>query len=255
MHRFFIPSEWIDQERVAITGRQVHQLRNVLRLVAGDRIVVLDNAGWEYEVELERVNRGYVSGAVKEIRSAAEPQTKVTLYQALLKGNKFEFIIQKCTELGVAAFVPMVCQRCVAANRVSEKNLERWRRIIVEAAEQSGRGKLPALEPEVPFEQACQSAAGFSLLAWQDEKALGLRTALRGEIYRQRIISEKNTLSVNLFIGPEGGFSPSEVEFARGCGIVPVTLGSRVLRAETAGLVAATAVLYECGDLDPLPSE
>ena len=251
MHRFFIPAEWIDQERVVITGRQVHQLRNVLRLVASDRIVVLDNTGFEYEVELERVSRGYVSGLVKEIRSAAEPQTKVTLYQALLKGSKFESIIQKCTELGVVALVPMVCQRCVAANRVSEKNLERWRRIIVEAAEQSGRGKLPALEPEVPFEEACQSAEGFSLLAWEGEKALGLRTALRGEIYRQRIISEKNPLSVNLFIGPEGGFSPAEVEFAQGCGIVRVTLGNRLLRAETAGLVAASAVLYEYGDLDP----
>jgi len=251
MHRFLIPAEWIDQERVVITGRQVHQLRNVLRLVAGNRIVVIDNTGFEYEVELEKVNRGYASGVVKEIRSAAEPQTKVTLYQALLKGSKFESVIQKCTELGVAAFVPMVCHRCVAASSVSNKNLERWRRIIVEAAEQSGRGKLPTLEPEVPFEEACKSAQGFSLLAWEGERAVGLRTALRGEIYRQRIISEKNTLSVNLFIGPEGGFSPAEVEFAQGCGIVQVTLGNRVLRAETAGLVAASAVLYDCGDLDP----
>lgn len=251
MHRFFIPREWIDQERVAITGRQVHQLRNVLRLVAGDRIAVLDNSGWEYEVELVRVNRGYVSGVVREIRSAAEPKTKVTLYQALLKGNKLDFIIQKCTELGVACFVPMVCERCAAGNGVSDRKLERWRRIIVEAAEQSGRGKLPALEPVVPFHEACQSAAGFSLLAWEGEKASGLRAVLRGEIHRQRIISEKKPLSVNLFIGPEGGLSPSEVELAQGCGIVPVTLGSRVLRAETAGLVAATAILYDCGDLDP----
>ena len=255
MHRFFIPREWIDQERVVITGRQVHQLRDVLRLAAGDHIIVLDNTGWEYEVELERVDRGYASGVVREIRSAAEPRTKVTLYQALLKGSKFEFVIQKGTELGVACFVPMLCQRCVAGNRVSEKNLERWRRIIVEAAEQSGRGRLPTLEPALPFEEACRSATGFSLLAWEGEKTLGFRDALRGEIHRQRIISEKNPLSVNLFIGPEGGFSPGEVEFAQGCGIVPVTLGRRVLRAETAGLVAASAIFYECGDLDPLPSQ
>jgi len=255
MHRFFIPREWIDQNKVVITGRQVHQLRDVLRLVAGDHIVVLDNAGWEYEVELERVERGHVSGMVREIRSAAEPRTKVTLYQALLKGNKFEFVLQKGTELGVACFVPMTCHRCVAKNRVSAKNLERWRKIIVEAAEQSRRGKLPALEPVLPFEEACQSASGFSLLAWEGEKAMMFREALRGEIYRQRIISEKNLLSVNLFIGPEGGFTPGEVEFARSCGIVPVTLGHRVLRAETAGLVAASVIFYDCGDLDPLPTE
>jgi len=255
MHRFFIPREWFDQEKVAITGRQVHQLKDVLRLVAGDRIIVLDNTGWEYEVELERVNRHYVSGVVREVRLAAEPRTKVTLYQALLKGNKFEFVIQKGTELGVACFVPMICQRCVAGNRVSEKNMERWRRIIIEAAEQSGRGKLPELQPELPFEEACRSASGFSLLAWEGERALGFRSALRGEINRQRIISEKNPSSVNLFIGPEGGFSSAEVEFARRCGIVPVTLGRRVLRAETAGLVAASAIFYDCGDLDPLPSQ
>jgi len=250
MHRFFIPPEWIDQEKVVITGKLVHQLRNVLRLRSGDRIVVLDNTGWEYEIALKRVARGYVEGVVRGVRSAVEPNTKITLYQALLKGVKFEFILQKCTELGVSGFVPMVCERCVARSP-KDKRVERWQRIIVEAAEQSGRGMLPTLEPALLFQKACGSAMGFSLLAWEGEQASRLRAALRSEIYRQKIISTKNPLSVNLFIGPEGGFSPFEVEFAQGCGIVPISLGSRVLRAETAGLVAATAILYECGDLDP----
>ncbi len=250
MHRFFIPSEWIDRDRVVIRGRQVHQIRDVLRLMGGDRIAVLDNSGREYEVELEMVERGYVSGVVRRTNSVAEPRTRLTVYQALLKGNKFEFIIQKCTELGVAAFVPVLCQRCAVTEirSVSIRKLERWRRIIAEAAEQSGRGKLAALEPVVPFEQACQSVEGLSLLPWEGEKALGLRAALQNEINHRG-----DLLSVNLFIGPEGGFTPSEVEFARDCGIVPVTLGSRLLRAETAGLVAASAIFYECGDLDPLP--
>ena len=252
MHRFFIPSEWIDQDSVVIKGRQVHQLRDVLRLVGGDRIAVLDNTGLEYEVELERVDRGHASGVVRGVSSVAEPRTGVTVYQALLKGSKFEFIIQKCTELGVAGFIPMLCERCAVQeiNGVSGGKLERWRRIIVEAAEQSGRGKLPVLEPVAPFEQACRSAVGFSLLPWEEEKTLGLRAVLQGEINRRG-----DSLSVNLFIGPEGGFTRSEVELARGCGIVPVTLGSRVLRAETAGLVAASAVFYECGDLDPRSSD
>ena len=280
MHRFFIPSEWIDQDRVVIKGRQVHQLRDVLRLMGGDRIAVLDNTGLEYEVELERVDRGHASGVVRGVSSVAEPRTGVTVYQALLKGSKFEFIIQKCTELGVAGFVPMLCERCAVQeiNGVSGSKLERWRRIIVEAAEQSGRGKLPVLEPVAPFEQACQSAVGLSLLPWEEEKTLGLRAALQGEINRQvsrgaalqrkgaptegirangidLLPEQEDSLSVNLFIGPEGGFTHSEVELARGCGIVPVTLGSRVLRAETAGLVAASAVFYECGDLDPRSSD
>jgi len=250
VHRFFIPPEWIHQEKVVITGKLVHQLRNVLRLSGGDHIVVLDNTGWEYEVALKVVARGYVEGVVRGKRSIGEPSMKVNLYQALLKGNKFEFILQKCTELGVSGFVPILCERCVVGHP-KVKRVERWHRIISEAAEQSRRGKLPILEPALTFQQACRSAMGFSLLSWEGEKALGLRSALRSEIYRQRIISARNPLSVNLFIGPEGGFSYSEVEFAQNCGILPVSLGSRVLRAGTAGLVAATAILYECGDLDP----
>jgi len=247
MHRFFIPRQWIDHDKVVIKGEQVHQIRNVLRMGKGDRILVLDNSGWQYEVELRSVSREQVEGVVLEKNlSLAEPRTEITFYQALLKGEKFEFILQKGTELGIARFVPMVCERCVAglAKDVSDKKLNRWQRIIAEAAEQSQRGKLPLLEPVLSFDQACQSAAGFSLLAWEGEQALGLRAALRGQM-------TKDTSSVNLFIGPEGGFSQAEVEFARARGVLPITLGSRVLRAETAGLVAAAAILYEFGDLDP----
>ncbi len=246
MHRFFIPPQWIDQDRVAIKGKQVHQLRNVLRLAKGDRIIVLDNSGWQYEVELVSLSREQVEGVVREKSlSLAEPRISIVLYQALLKGEKFEFVLQKGTELGIAAFVPMVCERCVVEVKdAPDRKLNRWQRIIVEAGEQSRRGKLPSLEPVQPFEPACQSVQGFSLLAWEGEKGSGLRAALAGQ-------GAKDTSSVNLFIGPEGGFSPAEVEFAHGCGILPITLGSRVLRAETAGLVAATAILYHYGDLDP----
>jgi len=249
MHRFFIPPEWIDQEIVVIRGKLVHQIRNVLRLRGGDHIVVLDDTGWEYKAELARVTRDHVKGVICEKRLAAEPATRITLYQALPKSSKFEFILQKCTELGVSGFVPVICERCVAG-RPRDKRVERWYNIIVEAAEQSRRGRLPTLEPALPFEKACQSAIGLSLLAWEREKTSGLRSVLRSEIYRKRIISEKHYLSVNLFIGPEGGFSPLEVEFARDCGITPISLGGRVVRSETAGLVAATAIFYECGDLE-----
>lgn len=247
LHRFFIPPEWIDQDKVVIKGEQVHQLRKVLRMVEGDRILVLDNSGWEYEVELKSVERGQVEGVVQgKSLSVAEPHTRIVLYQALLKGEKFEFILQKGTELGVVGFVPMLCQRCVVGHvrEVTDRKLDRWQRIIAEAAEQSRRGKLPFLRPLLPFEQACQSAQGLSLLAWEGERSVGLRAVLRAQ-------GAKGLSLVNLFIGPEGGFSPAEVEFAQGCGVLPITLGSRVLRAETAGLVAATAIFYECGDLDP----
>jgi len=244
MHRFFVPPQWIDADRVFIKDKQVHQLRDVLRMKPGDRIIVLDNTGWEYEVELKRVAGGQVEGVVRgKSLAATEPGIKVTLYQALIKGDRLEFILQKCTEMGVVGFVPMLCERCVQLEGVSERKLGRWRRIIAEAAEQSRRGKLPFLSPVLTFERACQSMVGPSLLAWEGETSLGLRPALSE-------LRATGLSSVNLFIGPEGGFSPSEVEFAQGCGITPITLGPRVLRAETASLVAATAILYEYGDLD-----
>lgn len=242
MNRFFIPSDWIDQDKVVIMGKQVHQLKDVLRLRAGDHIAVLDNTGGEYEVEIIEMSRDHVTGVIYSKRYIEEPKTKVTLYQALLKGNNFELVLQKCTEIGVSSFVPVQCERCVARTP-DDKKQERWRKIIAEAAEQSGRGKLPTLEPVLDFRQACQTATNLSLLAWEGEAASELRPLLQSEA------ASITRHSINLFVGPEGGFSPAEVELARNCGIIPITLGKRVLRAETAGLVAATAILYEYGDL------
>ena len=250
MHRFFIPPDWIEEGRVSIRGRQVHQLRDVLRLKAGDHIAVLDDTGKEYDVRLDAVDRGRVSGMVIGTRWIPQPRARITLYQALLKAGRFEFVIQKCTELGVAAFVPVICQRCVIKDEVGENRRERWRRIALEAAEQSRRGRVPEIGEMVPFAQACRFAAGLSLLPWEEEKQVGLRAALKPHMPQGN-----DSLTVNLFIGSEGGFTPYELEVARQCGIVPVTLGARILRAETAGLVAATAILYECGDLDPLAAD
>jgi 16S rRNA (uracil1498-N3)-methyltransferase len=243
MHRFFLPADWLAEGTVSITGTLVHQLRHVLRLGAGDHITVLDNSGWEYEVELQKVDSSKVEGRViSKALAVAEPRTKITLYQALLKGSNFEFVLQKCTEIGVVGFVPVICERCVAGEP-DGKRLSRWRNIIIEAAEQSRRGKLPALHNPISFTEACRSASRISLLPWEGEKAQSIGDILRA--YRQAgKVSE-----FNIFIGPEGGFSPHEVELAQSSGIVPVSLGRRIFRAETAGMVTAAVMLYESGDL------
>jgi 16S rRNA (uracil1498-N3)-methyltransferase len=243
MHRFFLPADWIAEGTAVITGKLVHQIRNVLRLGTGDHIAVLDNSGWEYEVELQKLDSARVEGkVVRKSPAVTEPKTKITLYQALLKGSNFEFVLQKCTEVGVAGFAPLICERCVAGEPDS-KRLSRWRSIITEAAELSGRGKLPVLQNPTSFTEACKSASGISLIPWEEEKARGIGNVLRSH---RKI---RNDSAINIFIGPEGGFSPHEVEFARSCGIVTVSLGHRILRAETAGLVAATITLYEFGEL------
>ena len=244
MHRFFIPADRISENKVVITGKPVHQIRNVLRLGASDRITVLDNSGWQYEIEIQKVDSTRVEGSVVARSPAgAEPRTKITLYQALLKGSNFEFVLQKCTEIGVASFVPLICERCVASAPDS-KRLSRWRNIITEAAEQSRRGRLPVLQSPTSFTDACKSASRISLLTWEGEKLRSIGDVLRSH---QKI---RNDSVISIFVGPEGGFSTHEVEFARSCGIVPVSLGHRILRAETAGLVAVTITLYEFGDLN-----
>jgi len=240
VHRFFLAPECFGPGSVTFPTPQARQLRQVLRLQAGDQVIVLDNSGWEYRVELEEMGKAAVRGIIRERRpSRGEPGLKITLFQALLKGDRLEFVLHKGTELGIAAFVPLRSQRCIAQGPTPAK-YGRWRRIIAEAAEQSGRGRLPALEPLQDFPQACRSAPGLALIPWEGERGMSLRQAL------EKCPGSKQ---VSLFIGPEGGFTSAEIELARSCGLLSVSLGERILRAETAGLVAATVILYHYGEL------
>jgi 16S rRNA (uracil1498-N3)-methyltransferase len=249
-NRFFISSEWINEGQVSLIEGTAHQIRHVLRMQVGDRLIVLDNSGWEREVELTRLTKNVVMGRVVEERLATgEPRTKISLYQGVLKAQKFEWVIQKGTELGLIEFIPVVCERSVVGDLEDvDRKLGRWGRIIREAAEQSGRGRLPVLRPALLFAPACQRAkrsGGLALVPWESEKATSLKAALTaGEE------EEDRPFSISIFIGPEGGLTQDEIEAARGYGLQPVGLGPRILRAETAGLVAASAILYELGDLE-----
>lgn len=246
LHRFFIPPEWLQGEGVEITGPLTHQIKNVLRLKPGDRVILLDNSGWEYQVELGEVRRERIAGQIlQKSLASSEPRTKITLYQSLLRGQAFESALQKCTEVGVVAFVPVVAARCIISSLedIGEKKVERWRRIILEAAEQSRRGRLPILRPALLLRQAWREASrgGLTIVPWEEETSISLRSVLRG--------TQPAPFSVNLFIGPEGGFTSQEIDQGQRYGAIPVTLGPRILRAKTAGLVAAAAILYELGDM------
>lgn len=243
MHRFFISEESIIEGKLTFGSGLSHRIRDVLRLQPGEHIIVLDNSGWQYEAVLITVS-GEVAGEVlSKTLGDDEPQTEITLYQALLKGNNFETVLQKCTEIGVANFVPLICERCVAREPGGNR-LTRWRRIVVEAAEQSRRGKLPCLKAVLPFRQACQSATELSILPWEGERTRSISSVLKDRFMN------KSMKAVSIFVGPEGGFSKEEVEFAQRNGIIAVSLGKRILRAETAGLVSAAIVLYESGGMD-----
>jgi 16S rRNA (uracil1498-N3)-methyltransferase len=253
MHRFFVPPDWIRGNEATITGPQAHQIAHVLRMRPGDPLIVLDNSGWEIETRLISVERHTVRGEVTRRRlSAAEPRTKISLYQGVLRSKRFEFVLQKGTELGVVEFVPLVAERCVISDlEAVDKKHDRWKTIIQEAAEQCRRGRKPALRPAAMFAKACETAkssGGLSLIPWEEKGPASLRTLLT----RTPPGSSQAwpPMTINLFIGPEGGFTAAEVGLARRYGLAPVTLGPRILRAETAGLAAATAILYELGDLE-----
>lgn len=256
MQRFFIPASHIGEGRATLTAEAARQLTRVLRARVGDCVIALDGSGDEYVVRLDTLSPQRASGAIRERRSGGgEPATHITLYQGLLKADKIEYALQKGTELGVSRFAPLAFERSVSRNMTSANRMQRWRRIIREAAEQSGRSRLPTLADAASFEDALDGIEQPALLAWECESANGLRDALL------RLKSASNTDNadvvegngstprIGIIVGSEGGVTDAEAAQARERGIATVSLGKRVLRAETAGVIAAAAVLYEFGDL------
>jgi 16S rRNA (uracil1498-N3)-methyltransferase len=274
MHRFFVSPEWIDERKAVLSGPVAHQVCRVLRMRPGEQIILLDDSGWEFQTELRAVTPDCVKGRVLSKRVAqGEPRTKISLYQGVLKAGRFEFVLQKATELGVVEFIPIITARTIVGRLDAvRKKRQRWNRIIREAAEQSGRGRLPRLQEPMLFAHACaraQQTGGLSLLPWEkvrEDGGLSLKLALQkadpftvnlfvgpeeGLTAKESEIAQHYGIRlVNLFIGPEGGFTREEIDLARRHDIPAVTLGERMLRAETAAVVAAAIVLHEMGDLE-----
>ena len=244
MHRFFITQDQMQDGRVTFGDDQARQMQKVLRLQPGEQVIVLDNSGWAYRVELTLVSRRQTTGAVAERQPAGgEPAVALTLYQSVIKWDRFEWTLQKGTEVGVTRFVPVVSERSLlkANDAINPNKVARWQRIVVEAAEQSRRGRLPELAPAVKLPEAMAThSAEAALIPWEEaEGGITIGTAL----------ASRRPQSVALFIGPEGGFTEEEVAEGRRHGIIPVSLGRRILRAETAAVVAAALVLHEVGEM------
>lgn len=242
MHRFFVPPETlVGRQRVTLSGDLAHQLGRVLRLRPGERILLLDDSGLAYEAELEEIgSRQATARLLRAYVPDTEPRTRLILYQALPRGDKMDFVLQKNTELGAVAFAPLIAERCAARDaQVGVQRLARWRRIIQEAAEQAGRARLPELRPVQTFSAALATlpAEALCLLGAHEGPAPTLRAILEP-------LPPPKPSAVCVFIGPEGGFSPQEVAQAQAAGVRPFTLGPRILRTETAGLAACAAILY-----------
>jgi len=247
VRRFFVPPGAIEGVEVSLPPELARRLATVLRLQRGDRVLLTDGRGRDYEVEITALTpRSGGAAVVVERLSPPEPAVELVLYQSLVRPQRFELVLEKGTELGVSRFVPLVSGRAQVktpgpSGEGGSQRAERWRRIVTEAAEQCGRGRVPAVDAPAGFAEAVRTAPGLRLLPWEGERSRGLRSCLRG----LQPIPE----AVSLFIGPEGGFAEEEAALAREGGCVAVSLGPRVLRSETAGIVAAALVMHELGEM------
>ena len=244
MHRFFAPPAQISGDRIKLDPSESHHLQRVLRLGVGARVRVFDGAGCEYECEVANAERSGVELSVlEEITTPVESELRIVLAQALIKGDKFDWIIQKSTELGVTRVTPLATEHG-DVHRIegrAAQRLARWQRISLEALKQCGRRRLVEIGEPMRWLDYCP----------QDESQLKLLFCERGGNGNDRVAVDHSTPieSVSVAIGPEGGWSDQEINSAIECGFVPVHVGPRILRTETAAVVAVTLVQSLFGDL------
>ncbi len=241
MPRFFIDQQPEDGV-LTLTGENAHHAGRVLRLRPGEAVTLCDGAGMDFDCTVETVEKDAVICRVHSSHAAeTEPKQAITLYMALPKGDKMEFIVQKAVELGVSRIVPYLSKNCVSRPDKTEKKVERWRKIAAEAAKQCGRGRLPEVAAVVDVREAIGRAAESetALFFYENEKKTGLHDALSGGVGS----------TVSLMVGPEGGFDPAEAKAAVDAGLRSVSLGTRILRCETAPIAALAAVLYAGGNM------
>ncbi len=245
MHRFFLTDRPLEPDQEVDLSPLSHQLRTVLRMGPGQRILLLDGRGQAYPTEITALDRREARGRVLETWTLhTEPRVHVSLYLCALRRERFEWVLQKGTEIGVACFIPVLSARTVVRPlQALRRKYPRWQAILREAAEQSGRARIPELADPLVWEQAVAEGQGLRLLLWEEAVEPGLGDAL------SRSTEGPDGGRVSLLVGPEGGMEPQEVRQARAAGWTPVSLGPRTLRAETAALVAAALVLHRLGDL------
>ena len=241
MNRFFLPPASFESDRVTFPPEVAHQMARVLRLQPGARVITLDGSGSETLVELVDLTPQTAWGRALERRPVlGEPGPRLWLYLGLTQREKFEWMLQKCTETGAAGFTPLISARSLV-QRESEvlPKLERWQRIVQEAAEQSGRGLVPPVHPPLRLNAALTESArhDLCLLAWEEEHTVGLNAALSA-------VLGQPAPHLAALIGPEGGFSAIEAAQAVAAGVQPLTLGPRILRMETAAVVLTALVLH-----------
>lgn len=242
MRRFYAPPDNFNQSEVTLSLEETRHLRDVLRLREDENVQVFDGNGKEFFCQIESIEKKEtILKIINEISPyVPESSLDLTLAVALLKGEKFDLVIQKAVELGVTTFIPLITKRTDVKLKDAEKKLERWRKIILEASKQCGRARLIEIKSPIQFEKFVQDSLFLS------DKNFVLFAERNGESF-SKIKSEQNITAI---IGPEGGWEDSEIDFAKENGVQIITLGGRILRAETAAIAIPALLQNHFGDLN-----
>ncbi len=242
--RIYFPRNMEKGDLSKLGGENLRYVKSVLRMKKGDHLILFDGTGWEYETVIKQIIADGISVEVLKKDRMPDKVVNITIYQALPKANKMDFIIQKATELGADRIVPFQSARSVprlTADKARFK-IARWRNIATEAARQCGRADIPEVEGILSYEDviACPERENLKIIFWEEESARGIKQVLRDEKYN-------GVKDIVVIIGPEGGFAKEEVDSAVDKGFISVSLGRNILKVETAALTILSIIQYEKG--------
>lgn len=247
MRQFFIQSSQVSQDKIHMEGGDVNHIRNVLRMRTGDQLIATDEGEMEYLCQIETMDAEVIELQIlKQSLVSRELPAEVYLFQGLPKGDKMELIIEKAVELGVHQVIPVETKRCIVKldDKKAAAKIKRWSAIAESAAKQSKRSKIPQIHSVMTFKEALTMAKDFQLVCIPYEEAKGM------DSLKNFLGKIKPGIKIGFFIGPEGGFESEEVQAAMELGFEPISLGSRILRTETAGLTLMSMIMLtlECGE-------
>ena len=243
MYRFYVSADQLAEKEVFISGGDVNHIKNVLRLEVGDWIVACDGNGTDYVSRIQSICSDEVVASIEKVQpTGTELPVRSTLFQGMPKKDKLELIIQKAVELGACEIVPVMTKRTVvklSEEKKINKRLERWQSIAYAAAKQCDRGIIPTVHKPVSYEEALAMAdqLDYNVIPYELQTGMEEARKIVDQACKQR--------SLGIFIGPEGGFEPEEVERAMTRNIHPMTLGKRILRTETAGMALLSILMFQ----------
>lgn len=242
MHHFFVTPQQISGDKIRIEGGDVNHMKNVLRMKLHEKAEISDGESRTYLCEVEAYEEDVaILHILEEMEADTEPASKLYLFQGLPKSDKMELIVQKAVELGVYQVIPVAMKRSVVRldDKKAAKKADRWNSIAESAAKQAGRSRIPEVTMPLSYNEALKMAEELDVTLLPYELAGGM------EVTREVIRQIKSGQSVGIFIGPEGGFEPEEVDAAVSMGAKVITLGKRILRTETAGLATLAVLMFE----------